>query len=229
MSCPHVSGIAALLRKAYPDWSPAAIKSALVTTAYNLDNSGKNIKDLASGEESTPFIHGAGHVDPNSALDPGLVYDMDTSDYISFLCAIGYDSNRIAVFVREPPSSDICSGKVGSPGNLNYPSFSVVFQSTSDVVTYKRVVKNVGSSLDAVYEVKVNSPANVDIKVSPSKLVFSAENKTLSYEITFSSVSLDWPTIIPSTFGSIEWSDGIHGVRGPIAVKWRQGSSRDYI
>ncbi|KAJ6963272.1 subtilisin-like protease SBT1.4 [Populus alba x Populus x berolinensis] len=168
-------------------------------------------------------------IDPRRALDPGLVYDMDTSDYISFLCAIGYDSNRIAVFVREPPSSDICSGKAGSPGNLNYPSFSVVFQSTSDVVTYKRVVKNVGSSLDAVYEVKVNSPANVDIKVSPSKLVFSAENKTLSYEITFSSVSLDWPTIIPSTFGSIEWSDGIHGVRGPIAVKWRQGSSRDSI
>ncbi|KAJ6427128.1 hypothetical protein OIU84_022684 [Salix udensis] len=114
-------------------------------------------------------------------------------------------------------------------GNLNYPSFSVVFQSTGDAVTYKRVVKNVGSSLDAIYEVKVNSPANADIKVSPSKLVFSAENKTLSYEITFSSVSMDWPTIISSTFGSIEWSDGIHGVRCPISVKWRQGSSRDSI
>ncbi|KAJ6394265.1 hypothetical protein OIU77_023483 [Salix suchowensis] len=71
------------------------------------------------------------------------------------------------------------------PENLNYPSFSVVFQSTGDAVTYKRVVKNGGSSLDAIYEVKVNSPANVDIKVSPSKLVFSAENKTLSYEIDY--------------------------------------------
>ncbi|KAJ6342337.1 hypothetical protein OIU78_010296 [Salix suchowensis] len=60
-----------------------------------------------------------------------------------------------------------------------------VFQSTGDAVTYKRVVKNGGSSLDAIYEVKVNSPANVDIKVSPSKLVFSAENKTLSYEIDY--------------------------------------------
>ncbi|CAK7356500.1 unnamed protein product [Dovyalis caffra] len=229
MSCPHVSGIVALLRKAFPDWSPAAIKSALVTTAYTLDNSGKNFEDLATGEESTPFIHGAGHVDPNSALNPGLVYDMDTSDYIAFLCAIGYDSKRIAVFVKESPSSDICSGEVGSPGNLNYPSFSVVFQSNSDVVTYKRTVKNVGSSPDAVYNVEVNAPANVDIKVSPSTLVFTGEKKTLSYEITFSSVNLGWSSINSPTFGSIEWSDGIHGVRSPIAVKWRQGSSRESI
>lgn len=52
MSCPHVSGITALLRNSYPNWSPAAVKSALVTTAYNLDNSGKSILDLATGSES---------------------------------------------------------------------------------------------------------------------------------------------------------------------------------
>ncbi|CAN1169130.1 Subtilisin-like protease SBT1.4 [Linum perenne] len=52
------------------------------------------------------------------------------------------------------------------PVDLNYPSNSVVFkQGSGDAVTYKRVVKNVGSSLDAVYEVKVNATANVDVKV----------------------------------------------------------------
>ncbi|GMH17573.1 hypothetical protein Nepgr_019414 [Nepenthes gracilis] len=70
MSCPHVSGLAALLRKAHPSWSPAAIKSALMTTAYYLDNSGNNITDLATGEQSSPFVHGSGHVNPNRALDP---------------------------------------------------------------------------------------------------------------------------------------------------------------
>jgi subtilisin family serine protease len=32
MSCPHVSGAAAYVKTFHPDWSPSAIKSALMTT-----------------------------------------------------------------------------------------------------------------------------------------------------------------------------------------------------
>lgn len=32
MSCPHISGIVGLLKTLYPKWSPAAIKSAIMTT-----------------------------------------------------------------------------------------------------------------------------------------------------------------------------------------------------
>ncbi|KAF7814019.1 subtilisin-like protease SBT1.4 [Senna tora] len=220
MSCPHVSGIAALLRNAYPKWSPAAIKSALMTTTYNVDNSGKNIKDLGSGEESTPFIHGAGHVDPNRALNPGLVYDLDDKDYLAFLCSIGYDPKQIAIFTREPTSLNTCGQKLASPGDLNYPSFSVEFSSDKDLIKYKRVVTNVGSSEDVVYNVKVNAPAGVEVSVSPSKLVFSAKNKTQSYEVTFGKGSGNGNS---ASFGSIEWSDGSHIVRSPIAVRWSNG------
>ncbi|GAB4841971.1 hypothetical protein Ancab_011929 [Ancistrocladus abbreviatus] len=226
MSCPHVSGLGALLRKAHPSWTPAAVKSALMTTAYYLDDSGNNITDLATGNQSTPFIHGSGHVDPNKALDPGLVYDIDPSDYVAFLCAIGYDSNRIAVFVKDPTGVNCSAQKFSSPGDLNYPSFSVVFDSGEDQVKYARTVKNVGSSTDTVYEVKVSNPTNVDVAVSPSKLVFSTETQTLSYEVTFRNTAVDKSIVGSSAFGSIEWSDGSHNVRSPIAVRWIQGTQQ---
>ncbi|XP_010322825.1 subtilisin-like protease SBT1.4 [Solanum lycopersicum] len=229
MSCPHVSGLAALLRRAHSKWTPAAIKSALMTTAYNLDNSGKIFTDLATGEESTPFVHGSGHVDPNRALNPGLVYDIETSDYVNFLCTIGYDGDDIAVFVRDSSRVNCSERSLATPGDLNYPSFAVDFTSDSNgVVKYKRVVKNVGGNPNAVYEVKVNAPLGVEVSVSPAKLVFSEENNSLSYEISFTSKRSEDNIMVkgtPSAFGSIEWSDGIHSVRSPIAVRWRYQSA----
>ncbi|XP_042427689.1 subtilisin-like protease SBT1.4 [Zingiber officinale] len=221
MSCPHVSGIAALLRGAYPEWSPAAIKSALMTTAYNSDNAGEIIKDLATGAESTPFIRGAGHVDPNRALDPGLVYDLNTGDYLAFLCAIHYTPEQIAVFTNDEISVNCSDTALASPGGLNYPAFAVVFSSNSDVITYKRVVRNVGASAEAVYEANITSPPGVAVTVSPSKLEFDAVGQSLSYEIKIESLE-SAAEYGAQAFGSLAWSDGTHEVRSPIAVTWKQ-------
>ncbi|XP_020571348.1 subtilisin-like protease SBT1.4 [Phalaenopsis equestris] len=228
MACPHVSGIAALLRGAYPDWSPAAIKSAIMTTAYNLDNIGQIIKDLATGKESTPFIRGAGHVDPNKALDPGLVYDAGIDDYLAFLCSVNYTAEQISVFTRDGSSVNCSSKPLTSPGELNYPSFSVVFPASTDAVTYRRTVKNVGGSGCGdsgckVYDVEISSPPGVNVTVTPSKLVFDSIDQSLTYEITFASITGTVMAAATSQqFGWISWSDGVHEVRSPIAVTWRQ-------
>ncbi|VAI61652.1 unnamed protein product [Triticum turgidum subsp. durum] len=216
ISCPQLSGIAALLRQARPKWSPAAIKSALMTTAYNVDSAGAVIGDMSTGKASTPFARGAGHVDPNRATDPGLVYDAGTEDYIAFLCTLGYTAEQMAVF---SPATN-CSTRAGAGvGDLNYPAFSAVFGPEKRAVTQRRVVRNVGSSVRATYRAKIASPAGVAVTVRPQKLQFSATQGTQEYAITFAPRMFGNVTE-KHTFGSIEWSDGEHSVTSPIAITW---------
>jgi subtilisin family serine protease len=68
MATAHVAGLAALIRARHPTWSAAAVKSALMTTAFDVAGSGG-----ALGQ-------GAGHVDPTRFLDPGLVFDAQPAD-----------------------------------------------------------------------------------------------------------------------------------------------------
>ena len=77
MSSPHMAGLGALMKQAHPDWSPAAIKSAFMTTAYQAN--------VGQTDGYTAFGWGAGHVDPNKAADPGLVFDNDFDDWLAFL------------------------------------------------------------------------------------------------------------------------------------------------
>ena len=65
MSSPHVAGLGALLKQLHPDWSPMMVKSALMTTGY----------DLPTATAPSAFEYGGGHVAPNKAADPGLVFD----------------------------------------------------------------------------------------------------------------------------------------------------------
>ncbi|AQK88785.1 Subtilisin-like protease SBT1.5 [Zea mays] len=69
MAAPHITGVVALLKAAHPDWSPAAIKSAMLTTADRLDNGGQPILDEQHAE-ATSFAMGAGHVNVSRATDP---------------------------------------------------------------------------------------------------------------------------------------------------------------
>ncbi|KAM1626573.1 hypothetical protein TB2_014682 [Malus domestica] len=82
MAAPHIAGIVALLKSLHPDWSPAAMKSALVTTAWKTDPFGEPIFAEGAGLKlADPFDYGGGLVNPNKAAYPGLIYDTGTNDY----------------------------------------------------------------------------------------------------------------------------------------------------
>lgn len=212
MSCPHVSGLAALLKAAHPEWSPAAIRSALMTTSYAFYKDGKPMEDLATGKPSTPYDHGAGHVDPISALNPGLVYDLAVDDYLSFLCALNYTSSEINILAKKNFS---CDPKTKyRVADLNYPSFAVTLQNGD--VKYTRTLTNVGSA--STYKVSVTSQSeSVKVLVDPESLTFTKINEKKSYTVTFSAGSMASKS---DTFGRIVWSDGKQTVGSPFAVSW---------
>lgn len=217
MSCPHISGLAALIRVAHPDWSPSAIKSALMTTAYTVDNTGSPLHDSASGTQlATPWSYGSGHVDPVKAQSPGLIYNTTTEDYIAFLCTLGYTVQQIQVITSS--ASLTCSHKLSTPGNLNYPSFSVVFgQKSRKVVKYQREVTNVGLA-GSVYNAKVTGPASVSVSIKPQKLVFRQVGQKLRFTVTFKSIQVGSRS--DGEFGWLTWSNEQHQVRSPIAYTW---------
>ncbi|KAL7224171.1 hypothetical protein ACSBR1_025601 [Camellia fascicularis] len=101
MSCPHVSGLATMLMAAKPEWSIAAVRSTFMTTAYTTYKNGHSILDVSTGKPSTPFDHGVGHVGPVSALNLGLIYDLDVNDYLGFLCALNYTKQQINILARK--------------------------------------------------------------------------------------------------------------------------------
>uniref|UniRef100_A0A0E0K5Y2 Subtilisin-like protease n=1 Tax=Oryza punctata TaxID=4537 RepID=A0A0E0K5Y2_ORYPU len=208
MACPHVSGIAAMLKVARPNWSPVVVKSALMTMAMpsNLRTSAIN------GQPVGPLDH------PNRALDPGLMYDATADDYINFLCGLGYTPNQTAQFTGTP--IDCSTRRRKAVGDLNYPAFSMVFGRSGGQVTQRRRVTNVGANTNAVYKVVsfVEPPGTTLVRVAPSSLTFDAQSKTLGYEVTLSAgPPNNWPQY---SWGWIEWSDGRHHVRSPVISIW---------
>ncbi|KAG2719644.1 hypothetical protein I3760_03G275100 [Carya illinoinensis] len=208
MSCPHVSGIAGLLKTLHPTWSPAAIRSAIMTTAKTQDNRREPILN-ASYVKATPFSCGAGHVLPNSAMDPGLVYDLSINDYLNFICALGFNETRVSMFSDNPYK---CS-KLISLANLNYPSITIA--KLSDSITVTRTLKNVGSP--GTYRAHVQEPSGILVIVKPETLKFRKVDEEKSFNITLmvreAKASEDY------VFGRLIWSDGKHSVKSPIVVK----------
>jgi len=202
MATPHVTGIIALLKALHPSWSPAALKSAIVTTASVTDEHGMPI--LAEGlprKIADPFDYGGGHINPNRAADPGLIYDIDPNDYNHFFgCTV-------------TKTSASCNETYVPGYFLNLPSISV--PNLRYPVSVPRTVTNVGK-VDAVYHAAIESPAGVKIEVEPSVLVFNAAHKVHTFLVKISPL---WRLQGDYTFGSITWYNGEKTVRIPIVAR----------
>ncbi|KAJ0974112.1 hypothetical protein J5N97_016077 [Dioscorea zingiberensis] len=215
MSCPHISGIVALLKSAHPTWSPAMIKSALMTTAYMGDTTADKILAGGSLKAADAFDLGAGYVNPLKAMDPGLVYDMNTQDYIYYLCSLGYTKEQLKLIVLPSPDIKIeCRGNNHSDLDLNYPAI-VLSDLQSSSITVKRTLWNVGK-VGAAYFASVESPQGVVAFVWPRYIVFSNEKEKVSYYVTVKAVKQSQGRF---DFGEIVWCDGYHYVRTPLVVR----------
>ncbi|KAH9718845.1 subtilisin-like protease SBT3.8 [Citrus sinensis] len=217
MSCPHVAGIAALIKSLHRDWSPAAIRSALVTTASQTGTDGMNIfEEGSTRKEADPFDIGGGHVNPNKAMNPGLVYDITVEDYIQFLCFMGHNDASIS---RLTKSKINCLKNNHLALDLNLPSITIPNLHNNETVTVTRKVTNVGQ-INSAYEALVEAPYGVNMTVEPEVLSFNMTIKILSFRVTFFSNHKVHP--VPDAeyrFGSLTWTDGEHFVRSPVAIR----------
>ncbi|PPS05801.1 hypothetical protein GOBAR_AA14860 [Gossypium barbadense] len=203
MSCPHVSGAAAYVKSFHPTWSPAAIQSALMTTAAPM-SSGINME--------AEFAYGSGHLNPLKAANPGLVYDANETDYINFLCGQGYATRLIQLLSKD--NSTCPKDTNGTVSELNYPSFGL---STSPLKPFsrifKRTVTNVGSPT-AVYRANLSFPTGtLKIRVNPDVLSFTSVGQKLSFEVIVEA-TMDKAMVS----GALVWDDGEHKVRSPIVA-----------
>ncbi|UPX16735.1 uncharacterized protein EKO05_0007122 [Ascochyta rabiei] len=221
MSCPHLSGIAALILARRPGWSAAAVRSALMTTAYTTTRgSDTPITDASDGVPASPFDYGNGHVDALAALNPGLVYDIKTDDYIDFLCY--YNSSAEYIQGITGTNSTCSDNKEYSPYDLNYPSFAAGYdtaknESEPKTIHFKRTVTNVGDPGTYRFNVSLSSPDLVNVLVEPKELTFNASNEQKGFTVT--------ATLKPSAAGTtvtgrLVWSNGLHKVGSSLGFVW---------
>lgn len=201
-SAPVIAGVAALLRERHPDWRPAMLKSAMMTTAW---------QDLVLEDGETPadpFARGAGQVDPQAAVTPGAVYDAELLDYAAFSCGIGsgaFSAADCAVLAA--------SGVSLRAVDLNLPSIGV-----AELVGQTRLERRLTALEAGRYTVEVDAPVGTDVTVSPSVLNLAAGD-TATY-----SVDIARRAALPLNewrFGELRWRSDAHLVRSPMAARAR--------
>jgi subtilisin family serine protease len=201
MSAPHVAGLAALMKHKHPTWSPMAIKSALMTSAGD-------VLDGANTNQLVIFRQGAGHVRPNSAVNPGLVFDSGFNDWVAMLCG---STNAV--------SPSFCASLEAQGYSFDVSDMNVASVAIGDlagVQTVTRRVTNVGGNI-ATYTPSVSGLSGITVTFDPAALLIGP-GETTTLRMTFRRTSA---ALNAYTGGQITFSDGVggHTVRIPAVIR----------
>ncbi|MET1020608.1 MAG: S8 family serine peptidase [Arthrobacter sp.] len=190
MASPHVAGFGALILAKKPMWSPATVKSAMMTTTSDVKN--------ADGSKNTDvFATGAGQVDPARVLDPGLVYDATTEDYLAFIQGTGVDLGMPGLGTTKPR-------------DMNLPSFAL-----GNLAGKIEVTRTLTALTPGVYKAKFDVPG-IKVSVTPAVLNFSAAGEKRSFKVSFENQGAPLGKFAT---GSLTWQGANKNVASPIAVR----------
>lgn len=190
MASPHVAGFAALLLAKNPLWSPATIKSAMMTTTTNVVN-------LDGSKNTDVFATGAGQVAVAKALDPGLVYDATADDYLKFVQGTGLNLGIPGLSSTAPRDMNLASYALGA---------------LTGKVTVTRTVTALTPGL---YRAVANVPG-VKVTVTPSILNFNTAGETRTFKVTFENSSA---ALGQFAMGSLTWQGQGKNVASPVAIR----------
>lgn len=161
------------------------------------------------GSDATPLDFGSGHLNPDSAVDPGLVYDYGMDEVVDFLCSQYVDVSQLQNFLGQQVT---CKNPPIPGFDLNYPSIGI--GAMDGPMSVYRTLTFVGSKNDPkIYRVFIESPPGINVRVVPDVLDFSMSQK-VGFRVDFEPYGNNG-----YTFGSITWSDGYgHDVRSPVSI-----------
>ncbi|MDH3363380.1 MAG: hypothetical protein OEM45_06710, partial [Gammaproteobacteria bacterium] len=166
-----------------------------------------DVKASAGLSDANPFDLGAGHIEPNGAIDPGLIFDVNDDEYDAFAC--GTESPAVSSTRCDELAA---AGFSFEPADLNQPSIAI--SELTSQQTVRRRVTNIGDEADS-YTVTIAAPPGMSVDVSPQSLsLVPGESANFDVTLTYLSGPLDlW------RFGSLTWSSATRDVYSPIAVK----------
>lgn len=195
MASPHAAGAAALVREVHPDWTPAEVKSALMTTAT---------RDIEQDDDAdnnpvpaTPFDIGSGRIQVDQAIRAGLTMSVHHDDYL-----------------------DVAPENGGRFHELNLPS--AAFAYCGETCSWTRTVTN-RLDVSVTYDVAVEASAGLSIAFTPARFTLApGESQVLEFTNDVSALPIgEWVfgTVVLTSADAHPWGGDIPPQHLTLAVR----------